>query len=370
MSENIHPTMMTYIVETPQQIEYNVSHSKELTYELVELFLKRDYKTIWIIACGSSYNASSCAKAFMMKYLNCDVRMVTPNSFIDYEHHMSVNDFAIVISQSGCSTNSIEALKKLKDLGFPAIGLTGNIDSDFKEIADKVIDYGVGKETVGYVTKGVVTLALFLMLFALEVSFKKGLLVEDDYDMVYRELNDIPSRHHYIQDETNNFYETNKKALTSMSVSYACGFIQGHSIAMEAALKIGETIQIPSFAYEAEEFIHGPNLQLTPNYTLFFIDDFLSGSSRLEQIIQASQTVSDRVFAITNSELIDNKRALRIPFVMDEPLLLPLYTLPFFQIIAYRTTNDLKKWDKHPLFDHFKEYAESKTETISKVMPD
>jgi len=81
---------------------------------------------------------------FLTKYLNCDVKIISPNTFIYSESNLKDNDFAFVVSQSGCSTNSIEALKKLKELGFPAIGLTGNIESDFKEFADMIIDYGVG----------------------------------------------------------------------------------------------------------------------------------------------------------------------------------------------------------------------------------
>lgn len=369
MNENT-PTMLTYIKETPQQIAYNTAHSKELTKQLVDIYLKKDYQTIWIIACGSSSNGSQCAKPFMMKYLNCDVKIVPPNTFIYSENKLRDNDLAFVISQSGCSTNSIAALTKLKELGFLSIGLTGNVNSDFKDYADIVIDYGVGVETVGYVTKGVATLAQFLMLFALEASVAKGTISNDEYQKVMKELEEVPSRHEVVQQETWDFYNKNKAALTSMTVSYTCGFMQGYGVATEGALKIGETIQIPSFAYEAEEFIHGPNLQLTPNYTLYFIDDLSVGSNRLMQIYQAARSVSEKVFAITNSSVVDDDHAIRLPFNIYEPLLLPLYTLPFFQIIAHQVTTDLNKWEKHPMFSHFKNYAESKTETIKDVMPD
>ncbi|MCD8028522.1 MAG: SIS domain-containing protein [Erysipelotrichaceae bacterium] len=276
------------------------------------------------MACGSSFNGSQCAKPFMMKYLQCDVKVVPPNTFIYNEHYLHSNDLAFVVSQSGCSTNSIDALKKLKELGYQAIGLTGNVQSDFKDYADLVIDYGVGEETVGYVTKGVATLAQFLILFALEASFQSNIINHTTYNNIIDELTQIPGRHEVIQKETWDFYQRNKRELTAMSVSYTCGFMQGYGVACEGALKIGETIQIPSFAYEAEEFIHGPNLQLTPNYTLFFIDDFLVGSDRLIQIYQAAHSVSDRVYAITNSKVVDDKHALRVPFDMYEPLLLPL----------------------------------------------
>ena len=57
-------------------------------------------------------------------------------------------------------------------------------------------------------------------------------------------------------------------------------------------------------------------------------------------------------------------------FEIKEPLLSPLYLLPFFQIIAYQVTTDLNKWNKHPMLAHFEKYVDSKTETIKKVMPD
>lgn len=351
--------MLTYIEETPVQLELNNKNSKELTKELVNLYLQKKYKTIWIVASGSSSNASNCAKPFMMKYLDCNVEIVPPNTFLYSDLTYTDDDFIVVISQSGCSTNSIDALKKLKSINKKAIGITGNINSDFKDYADVVIDYGVGEETVGYVTKGVTTLAQFLMLFALEASGTEFI----------EELNDVPNRHKIIQEETNAFYEKNKALLTSMTVSYACGFMQGYGIATEAALKIGETVQIPSFAYEAEEFIHGPNLQLTPNYTLFFIDDLYKGSKRLEQIYLASRSVTDRCFAITNSNLVDDDHAIRLPFEIKEPLLSPLYLLPFFQILAYRITTDLNKWYRHPLFKDFEKLVSCKTEKIKEIMP-
>ena len=43
---NTKPTMLTYIEETPMQLELNNNNSKELTKELVNLYLQKKYKTI------------------------------------------------------------------------------------------------------------------------------------------------------------------------------------------------------------------------------------------------------------------------------------------------------------------------------------
>lgn len=365
----VTPTMLTYIHETPKQLTSNIEHRESLTQALVQAFMKHEYQSIWIIASGSSNNASQCAKPFMMKILDCDVKVITPNTFLWSEYHMKESDFAFVISQSGCSTNSIEALDKLKSMKKAAIGVTGNLDSDFKEHSDILIDYGVGEEKVGYVTKGVVTLAQFLMLFALELGLKKNILPMNTYQEILNEMEHLPKVHEDVQKATEDFYEKHRKVLTSMSVSYACGFSQAYGIATEGALKIGETIQIPSVAYEAEEFIHGPNLQLTPSYTLFFIDDMKEGSKRTLQIYQAVREISDKCFIISNDASVDDKHALRIPYNPKEALLSPLYMLAFFQIIAHKVTTETHRWEKHPLFDKFKEKVDCKTAKIKDVMP-
>lgn len=61
-------------------------------------------------------------------------------------------------------------------MGHRAIGITSNVNSDFGDgICDVVVDYGIGIETVGYVTLGMVGLVLYFMLFALNVARGKHL---------------------------------------------------------------------------------------------------------------------------------------------------------------------------------------------------
>ncbi|MEG2994536.1 MAG: SIS domain-containing protein [Erysipelotrichaceae bacterium] len=354
-------TMMDYVLESPECMIKNVDRSKELTKTLVDAFTSGNYKTIWIIASGSSCNGSNCARAFMRHYMGVEIKIVTPFTFTNYENNLTDEDFAFVISQSGYSTNSIAALEKLKEMGKKAIGITGNLNSDFKDYADTLIEYGVGIETVGYVTKGVTTLAEFLMLFALEASLVNKKLSESEVNALKAEIKKCGDAHKIVTEETLAFYQTNYKALTSMTSAYVCGFGASYGTAMEGALKIGETIQIPSVAYEAEEFIHGPNLQLTPNYTLFFIDGDDQCSKRIIEIYHAVRQISDKAFIITNDKSVDDAHAIRMPFATN-PLIAPLYCLPFFQIIADKVTTDLHLWEKHPLYGAFKANVACKTE--------
>lgn len=54
-----------------------------------------------------------------------------------------------------------------------------------------------------------------------------------------------------------------------MTNAYVCGVGANLGTASEGALKFGETVSIPTAAYEVEEYIHGPNIQMTPATAYF-----------------------------------------------------------------------------------------------------
>lgn len=189
--------------------------------------------------------------------MNVDV--ITPFTFEHYESELYGNPFVVVVGQSGCSTNSISVLKKLKTMGHCAIGITSNVNSDFgDDICDVVVDYGVGIETVGYVTLGMVGLVLYFMLFALNVARGKT-ITEEKYVYYLEELNKAANCHEDVQAKVKEYYELNKRNLLSIQNCYVVGMGANFGTALEGALKFVETIQVVSIAYELEEFLHGPN---------------------------------------------------------------------------------------------------------------
>jgi len=359
----LNVTMMDYILETPNTVCVNVDKSKDLTAPLVELFIKKPYKRIVVVASGSSCSATTMARLLMMKYLNIEVKVLTPFTFTNYEHNVNEDDFVICISQSGCSTNTISALRKCKELGILAIGLTGNVESDFKTEADVVIDYGVGEELVGYVTKGQITLAVFMMLFALEAALILNMTVEAEVNSVKDEIKQAMKGHEEMVSAFDKMYKLHRKAFTSMSNLYVIGCGSNIGTIMEGSLKVGETVHIPSFCYEVDEYIHGPNLQLTPNYTVVFIDGGDEPSKRCIQAYHATKAVTDRCFIISNDSSIEETHAIRIPSATSE-LISPLYNVVFFQLLAHYPSEELKTLRRHPLFtENFNSKISAKSET-------
>ena len=116
-----------------------------------------------------------------------------------------------------------------------------------------------------------------------------------------------------------------------------------------------ETLQIPACAYELEEFLHGPELHLTPNHTLFFLASDPHDRARGAQLSRAASLVTEKTFFFT-----DDGGDLPVPSSPDA-LLTPLLFLPFFQLTAYRLTEDLHRWHKHPLVADFESAVSGKS---------
>lgn len=355
-----------YIAETPQQCLKNIQNSYQLTLPLVKEYLSWSRPSVTVIASGSSYNASLCAAPFMQKYLQCPVNVLTPFTFEYYESEYLCNSFLFVISQSGISTNALSALKKIKKMGLRAIGITGNPGNDFKDYADLEIDYGVCGEVEPYVTKGVTTLALFLMLFALEASLAGKQIDQCAYSEGMEQLRIAIDTYQIVSEKTPSFIDSHIKLLSSLETTYFCAAGSAMGAAREGALKFSELLKIPGIPLEAEEYIHGYNYQLSPNHTVFLLDTFSDTSKRITSIYLATKKVTDRAFMLTaNPDFKEDENVIFIPQI-PEQLVSSLYCLPFFQWIAYRITMYKNSLLQHPLLKEFNSVVSSKSEKYAK----
>lgn len=348
-------TMLDYIKQTPQTCRVNIARYESLVEPLLTCVQAKKIRSVWLVASGSSFNSCHCARAFMRKTMQCEIKVVTPFTFVHYENEIHPDDLVLVISQSGLSTNAIEAIKKLKGMHQFAICLSGNVNSDVKQYADVVIDYGVKEELVGYVTKGVTTLCLFLMLFAIAYSKQTKWL---------KQLEQAIDLNEEMIDKAIAFVQTHYKKFSAMNHIYFCGAGSNYGTALEGSLKAGETIHIPSCFYEIEEYIHGPNLQLTPDYNVVIIDGNDFASERVKQVYLASREVSDKVYLLSNNKSLSNDENVVQLSQSVASELAPLCYLPFVQVLSFIISHDLNSSKQHPLLKNFKKIASAKTDNF------
>lgn len=353
------PSMRRYVERAAAAAESLVSRRAELVAPVIEACRgARGHAAacapsrLVIIASGSSFNAAQMALPFMRERLgaSCPVEVTTPFSYVHFSDAPEPSALALVVTQSGRSTNAIEAIDKLREQCVRAVCVTGDASSPAAAHADVAVDYGVGEELVGYVTKGVTTLVTFLCLLAMGLSGSDEGLAELERALAaaWKATNLAPG-----------FVERHFKQLTSMQVAYICSAGAGMGVSLEGALKIGETVHIPCMVSELEEFIHGPNLQLTPAYTVFMVDPGGSASKRAWRVFEACRAVTDGAYLLTSDESRkDDPCAFVAPRV--DPALVSLAYLPFFQMVSAMVSEALGSERQHPLVGRFKEIASAK----------
>ncbi len=354
-------TMMDYIKETSKIGKINVETMEEIVFPLVYQFLKREYKKILIIASGSSNNAATTAKLYIEKSLDVDVKVITPFTFEYYDHRLTDDTFVFGITQSGRSTNTISALDKVKELGRESIALTGFPESEVKNHCDIVIDFKVGIETVGYVTKGYVMTVLFLMLFALVASKKLHLKTEAEAAEDTQQILEAFSIHPRVIEQSIDFYSKHKEIFLTMKRLQICGYGPNFGTAVEGTLKISETFGIPATPYEIEEFMHGGYLELTPQHVVILIDAGGPGHERTLQVYKALHLITQNVFMIGSLNSPDEDKVLRIAHNVAEWFNTLFLVVPF-QVLAYMICTDLNIWEKPQEITQFENAIKSKTE--------
>lgn len=358
-------TMLDYIRETHLTLTNNIGRRAELTAAFTSLYLEGGGGPITIVAAGSSYNAAVCARPLMERMLGERVDVLQPFSYIHYDELPEKDGLTVVISQSGESTNAIDALAEEKLRRGVGVGIAGSADSELGRRADLLIEYGVGEETVGWVTKGVLTLDLFLKLCALDAAQRIDRLTESEAQYWYTQLSRAADSFENTEKLTGEFLDRHAKLLTSMEHAYVIGAGPGFGVALEAALKLGETVRMPVFAYELEEFLHGPNYQLSPSHTVFLADCDPRVSGRVCEIAEACYCVTDRVFVISSASATTREPELEDHILnLDagtDPYVSSFTLLPFFQIASYQLAERLHRWERHPLFAPFREKCGSKT---------
>ena len=364
MAEETKLTMIDYVVETPAQVRSNVENSKALTQSLVDEYVKKDYKRVLIVACGSSHNGYVCGQPFLHKILKKEVKVIPPFNFVHFQDEFDDDDFIVVVSQSGRSTNAIEALELLKSRGHRTIGITSDVNSDFKDICDLTINWGVGVEKVGYVTKGVVTLALYFMLFGVEAQLAKGEITQEEADCYKKEFLKAMDAHEELQASANKYIESHVKDLYNLQEVYTISAGANLGTAIEAALKISETVMIHATAWECEEFQHGPGYPIQPRYTVIAYETGNDAANvRIEQIADAAKEIAGQVILVKCGASEDPSVISTNIKLMDE--VMPLAYLAVAPMLANFASRKLSL-QEHPLLKKFDEKVSTKSKKYPK----
>ncbi len=294
------------------------------------------YERIRIVACGSATHAGLVGKCMIEKYANVEVMVETASEFRYKKQFLKNDELVIVVSQSGETADTLEALLIAKQNGNDTLGIVNTKGSTIARESKMVLYTEAGQEIAVATTKAYSAQVALLSLIALNLSCKKNLIDKKEMLDILRDVKKLPD---YIEELLNRRDEYKKIAeeIKDYNDIFFIGRGVDYALAQEGSLKLKEISYTHSEAYAAGELKHGTISLIenkTPVIAVITDDDIaLKTISNVKEV----KSRGANVICITNknlsndSNLYDEK--IVIPKVND--LFEPLLAVIPLQMIAY-----------------------------------
>lgn len=352
-------TMLTYINEEYVTNKSLLENRKENLREFISCFKGKKYDRWIVLATGSSANAIECAKYYVENILNINIEIKMPFVFSNYENRIDENALYIVVTQSGKSFSTIEALKKVIKNNYNVVTMTADLNSPVCMESKSIVNIGCGEEKVGYVTKGFSATVLTFILMGLELSYKNKIINEEKYNSELIKIKEAIKNTEKIIEKTFKWYKDNKEELVSGERFLAIGYGPGYGVVREADTKITETIRTPMNGHELEEYMHGPYLALSNKDHIIFIETESKLQFRQEALRKYLDKYTKHTYKITYKEFSENKHDLTLGIKIDELISPLLFVIPI-QILSYVIAEDKGNKLNKKTFEDFDDKLKSK----------
>lgn len=216
----------------------------------------KDLKKIFIVACGTAYHAGIVGKYYIEKMARIPVEVDIASEFRYRDPIIDEHCMCIVVSQSGETSDTLEALKEAKRRGARTMAVTNVVGSSIAREADQVVYTYAGPEIAVASTKAYTTQLIVMLLLSMYISHLVGKLSDERLHELIQAVLAVPERMHDILDHVdqikvyaNNYANREDAFFLGRSLDYA--------VALEGALKLKEISYIHAEAYAAGELKHG-----------------------------------------------------------------------------------------------------------------
>ena len=231
--------------------------SDEILFDEIDSSIVDGINEIKICACGTSYHAGLTASYLFerLSKIRCNVEIAS--EFRYKEPLLEKDTLFIVISQSGETADTLEALKMAKNAGLKSIVICNVDNSSMTRVADATVLTRAGIEKGVASTKAFSTQVTVLWMMSLFFAKQKNVITSQKLNSEIRTLRDISSS---LKVE-NSLHEKCKR----LSKRYLHGhgfFFIGRDVffplALEGALKLKEISYLHAEGYPSGEMKHGP----------------------------------------------------------------------------------------------------------------
>ena len=226
----------------------------------------KNLKKIHIVACGTAYHAGMAAKYVIEEMARISVELDMASEFRYRNPIIEPGALVIVISQSGETADTLQALRDSKTRGAKVLGIVNVVGSAIAREADSVMYTWAGPEIAVASTKAYSAQLIALYLLAMKFAHVRGTVSEEEYKSLLIDLRRLPEQIELLLGNKEKIQRFANRYIVAKSIFFI-GRGLDYSLSMEGSLKLKEISYLHSEAYAAGELKHGP-ISLIENGTL------------------------------------------------------------------------------------------------------
>ena len=335
--------MIKEIYEQPQAVFDTMrgrfsEKTGEIFFEELNSSYLKDISKIEILACGTSYYASLIGKHMIEAIASIPVQVDIASEFRYRNPLINDKTLAIIVSQSGETADTLEALFEARRCGAKILGITNVFMSKIARESDDVIYTRSGLEIGVASTKAFTTQLVAFFLFSVYLGrIKKQISKENAIELI-REAIRIPQLiqatlklDENIKELAEEFSHYNNFLYLGRGINYP--------IALEGALKLKEVSYIHAEGCAAGEMKHGPIALIDENMPVILIapNDGVTYRKILGNLHEIKARKGKVIFLTSSAGVSELKgsadQIIEIP--ASHCLLSPIISVIPLQLLAY-----------------------------------
>ena len=336
--------MLKEIYEQPDAIRNTIAprinqELPDFTEDGIDDEIFKNCKRISIVACGTAMHAGMVGKHLIEKKLRIPVHVDCASEFRYKDPIIDEETLTIVLSQSGETIDTLEALKLAKNRGSKVLSIVNVKGSTIARESDYVLYTHAGPEIAVASTKAYTVQVAAMYLIACRIGLVKRLITEHDAKRFMTKLTNASN----IVEETLKCADEIKRVADHIKFATDTFYIGrglDYTMSLEAALKLKEISYVHAEAYAAGELKHGTIALISENVPVIALATQEDVYAKVISNIREVKARGAYVVLVSMDEDVND------PSICDQHIRLPKMDSEFtsfatavvLQLVAYYTS--------------------------------
>lgn len=337
--------MLKEIYEQPEALERTiqprvVNGLPDFTEDGIDDEVFKNLKQITVVACGTAMHAGIVGKSLIESTLRIPVLTEIASEFRYKDPIIDESTLVVVVSQSGETIDTLEALRLAKKKGSKVLSIVNVKGSTIARESDYVLYTHAGPEIAVASTKAYTVQVSAFYLLAARIGFVKGIVSEEDTRKFVANLSQAGALIEETLKSANDVKRIANHIKTAPDLFYIGRGID-YTMSLEAALKLKEISYIHAEAYAAGELKHGTIALIAENVPVIAIATEEHVYAKVISNVREVKVRGAYVILISHDDKEESKevcdKQIKIP--ASDSAMSVFATAAIVQLIAYYTSD-------------------------------